>query len=158
MPNTSPRCPGSDPGYDTRTSDLVRVQSAVRAGFRIADTQFVSARRAASAAVFPAADGSQTLAAVPPLVESYRRLAEVFHHVLSEQSLDNLLDRIADTLAELVPYDALHLYEADNAARDLVPKLARTEWADEVMRTRPGFGEGITGWAVANRQPVLTNR
>ncbi len=95
---------------------------------------------------------------MPPLVESYRRLAEVFHHVLSEQSLDNLLDRIADTMAELVPYDALHIYEADNAARELVPRLARTEWADEVMRTRPGYGQGITGWAVANRQPVLTNK
>jgi diguanylate cyclase (GGDEF)-like protein len=117
----------------------------------------VSARRAAGAAVVPAAHGSQTLAAVPPLVESYRRLAEVFHHVLSEQDLDNLLDRIADTLAELVPYDALHIYEADDANRELVPTLARTEWADEVMRKRPAYGEGITGWAVVNRRPVLAN-
>jgi diguanylate cyclase (GGDEF)-like protein len=96
--------------------------------------------------------------AVPPLVDSYRRLAEVFHHVLSEQSLDNLLDRIADTLAELVPYDALHIYEADDTSRALVPTLARTKWADEVLRTRPEYGEGITGWAVVNRQPVLTNK
>ena len=95
---------------------------------------------------------------MPPLVESYRRLAEVFHEVLSEENLDNLLDRIADTLAELVPYDALHIYEADNSSRELVPRLARTEWANEVMRTRPVFGQGICGWAVANRQPVLTNK
>jgi diguanylate cyclase (GGDEF)-like protein len=95
---------------------------------------------------------------VPPLVESYRRLAEIFHDVLSEESLDDLLGRVADTLAELVPYDALHLYEADVPARQLVPRLARTEWAEEVMRTRPVFGQGITGWAVANRQPVLTNQ
>ncbi|HST26131.1 MAG TPA: GAF domain-containing protein, partial [Gaiellaceae bacterium] len=96
--------------------------------------------------------------AAPPLVESYRRVAEVFHDVLSEQDLDNLLDRVADTIAELVPYDALHIYEADVATRTLVPKLARTEWAEEVLATRPGFGEGITGWAVANRQPVLSNK
>ena len=32
-------------------------------------------------------------------VESYRRLADVFHEVLAEQSLDALLDRIADALA-----------------------------------------------------------
>ena len=121
-----------------------------------ADMESVSARRAVSAAVF-AADRAQPNA-VPPLVESYRRLAEVFHHVLSEQSLDDLLDRIADTLAELVPYDALHIYEADEASRELVPTMARTEWADEVMRTRPGYGQGITGWAVVNRQPVLTNK
>jgi diguanylate cyclase (GGDEF)-like protein len=94
---------------------------------------------------------------VPPLVESYRRLAEIFHDVLSEENLDDLLGRVADTLAELVPYDALHLYEVDLVARRLVPRLARTEWAEEVMRTRPVFGEGITGWAVANRQAVLTN-
>jgi diguanylate cyclase (GGDEF)-like protein len=92
------------------------------------------------------------------LVESYRRLAEVFHHVLSEQSLDTLLDRIADTLAELVPYDALQIYEADTTRRELIPVLARSEWEKEIMRTRPAFGQGITGWAVVNREPVLANQ
>ena len=29
-----------------------------------------------------------------PVVESYRKLADVFHDVLSEQSLDDLLQRI----------------------------------------------------------------
>ena len=117
----------------------------------------MSARRANSPAIFPVPDGGFRHGTVPPLVESYRRLAEIFHDVLSEENLDNLLGRVADTLAELVPYDALHIYEAETASRVLVPRLARTEWAEEVLRTRPGFGEGITGWAVANRQPVLTN-
>ena len=117
----------------------------------------MSARPAVTAAVIPVPDPAQQGGPAPPLIESYRRLAEVFHDVLSEQSLDDLLDRIADTLRELVPYDALHIYETDNVARELVPRLARTEWQDEVMRTRPGFGQGITGWAVVNRQPVLTN-
>jgi diguanylate cyclase (GGDEF)-like protein len=92
------------------------------------------------------------------LVDSYRRLAEVFHHVLSEQSLDTLLDRIADTLDDLVPYDALQIYEADNARNELIPVLARSEWENEIMRTRPAFGQGITGWAVVNREPVLANQ
>jgi diguanylate cyclase (GGDEF)-like protein len=92
------------------------------------------------------------------LVESYRRLAEVFHHVLSEQSLDTLLDRIADTLADLVPYDALQIYEADHSRRELIPVLARSEWEKEIMRTRPAFGQGITGWAVDKREPVLANQ
>lgn len=92
------------------------------------------------------------------LVQSYRRLAEVFHHVLSEQSLDALLDRIADTLAELMPYEALHMYEVDEERRELVPVLARSEYMDEIMRDRPRFGVGITGWAVENRRPVWTNR
>jgi diguanylate cyclase (GGDEF)-like protein len=93
------------------------------------------------------------------LVESYRRLAEVFHHVLSAQSLDTLLDRIADTLRDLMPYEALHVYEADEEARQLVPVLARSdEHENEIMQSRPVFGEGITGWAVENRRPVWTNR
>ncbi len=109
------------------------------------------------APIFPNADRD------PPgrsaaLVESYRRLAEVFHHVLSEQSLDSLLDRIADTLDELVPYDALHIYEADENDRSLVPVLARSEWAEEILSNNVPFGEGITGWAVARRQSVLSNR
>src|SRR6476469_8493048 len=92
------------------------------------------------------------------LVESYRRLAEVYHQVLSAESLDTLLERIADTLSDLMPYEALHVYEANEERRELVPVLARSDsHQQEIMRSRPGFGEGITGWAVANRSPVWTN-
>ncbi|HSI96774.1 MAG TPA: diguanylate cyclase, partial [Gaiellaceae bacterium] len=90
--------------------------------------------------------------------EPYRRLAEVFHDVLSEESLDALLDRIADTLAELIPYEDVHIYEADEAKRELVPVLARSKWANEVMNETFSFGEGITGWAVEHREAVLANR
>ncbi len=107
------------------------------------------------------ADGSVPSGSSRPeaLVESYRRLAEVFHDVLSEQSLDALLDRIAETLSDLMPYEALHIYEVDEERRELVPLLASSQaYADEIMQDRPRFGEGITGWAVENRQPVWTNR
>ncbi|TML10172.1 MAG: diguanylate cyclase [Actinobacteria bacterium] len=91
------------------------------------------------------------------LVDSYRRLADVFHHVLSEQSLDTLLDRIADTLSELIPYDTLSIFEADEAQTELVPVLARDRWAEEILRNKIGFGTGIAGWAAKHREPVLTN-
>jgi diguanylate cyclase (GGDEF)-like protein len=91
-------------------------------------------------------------------VEPYRRLAEVFHDVLSEQSLDALLERIADTLAELIPYEDVHIYEADEAARELRPVLARSKWAQQVMSETFPFGEGITGWAVEHREAVLANQ
>jgi diguanylate cyclase (GGDEF)-like protein len=91
-------------------------------------------------------------------VEPYRRLAEIFHDVLSEQSLDALLERIADALAELIPYEDVHIYAADEAKRELYPVLARSKWADEVMRERFPYGEGITGWAVEHREAVLTNQ
>jgi diguanylate cyclase (GGDEF)-like protein len=90
--------------------------------------------------------------------EPYRRLAEIFHDVLSEQSLDALLDRIADTLAELIPYEDVHIYEADEVKRELIPVLARSKWADEVMSETFAFGEGITGWAVEHREAVLANK
>ena len=87
--------------------------------------------------------------------EPYRRLAEIFHDVLSEQSLDALLERIADTLAELVPYEDVQIYEADETTRELIPVLARTKWADQVMSERFSYGEGITGWAAEHREAVL---
>jgi diguanylate cyclase (GGDEF)-like protein len=92
------------------------------------------------------------------LVQSYRQLADVFHDILSEQSLDNLLDRIADTLAELVPHDTLSIYQADEAQSLLTPVLARDKWADKIMESRSQFGEGITGWAALHRAPVRTNQ
>ena len=55
-----------------------------------------------------------------------------------------------------MPYEALHIYEADEERRELVPVLARSQaYEDEIMQSRPRFGEGITGWAVENRQPGL---
>ena len=78
---------------------------------------------------------------------------------MSEQSLGALLDRIAATLSDLMPYEALHIYEADDARRELVPVFARSpEYEEEIMNDRPAYDEGLTGWAVSNRTPVWTNR
>ncbi len=92
------------------------------------------------------------------LVQSYRQLADVFHDILSEHSLDNLLERIADTLAELIPHDTLSIYQADESQTVLIPVLARDTWASEIMDSRSNFGEGITGWAALHREPVRTNQ
>jgi diguanylate cyclase (GGDEF)-like protein/putative nucleotidyltransferase with HDIG domain len=92
------------------------------------------------------------------LVQSYRQLADVFHEILSEHSLDNLLERIADTLAELVPHDTLSIYQADEAQTILIPVFARDKWADNILSDQSNFGEGITGWAALHREPVRTNQ
>jgi hypothetical protein len=94
----------------------------------------------------------------PGAAEPYRRLVEIFHDVLSEESPTALLERIADTLAELVPYEDVHIYEADEGKRELIPVLARSKWETEVMSETFSFGQGITGWAVEHREPVLANR
>jgi diguanylate cyclase (GGDEF)-like protein len=91
-------------------------------------------------------------------IESYRRLADVFHEILGEQSLEALLDRIGDALTDLIPHEALHIYEADETNRLLVPVHVRSDWAEQVYKTRPAYGEGITGWAVVHREPVLANQ
>jgi diguanylate cyclase (GGDEF)-like protein len=95
----------------------------------------------------------------PTLVESYRRLADVFHEVLAEQSLDALLIRIADTVGDLIPsLDTLTIYEADETKRLLRPVLVRDVYADEIMSTTISFSEGITGWATLRREAVLCNQ
>jgi diguanylate cyclase (GGDEF)-like protein len=107
----------------------------------------------------PARRGSSVpTARAEALVESYRRLAAIFHDVLSEQSPEALLDRIADTLAELIPYHDLHIYEADDKRRELLPVFARSAaWAEEILSSPIAYGRGITGWAVQHRSPVLAN-
>src|SRR5437763_1954183 len=94
----------------------------------------------------------------PTLVESYRRLADVFHEVLAEQSLDALLVRIADTVGDLIPLDTLSVYEADETKHVLKPVLVRDVYADEIMSTTISFAEGITGWAARHREAVLSNQ
>ena len=94
----------------------------------------------------------------PTLVESYRRLADVFHEVLAEQSLDALLVRIGDAVGDLIPLDTLTIYEADETKRLLKPVLVRDVYADEIMSTTIAFAEGITGWATRHREAVLSNQ
>jgi diguanylate cyclase (GGDEF)-like protein len=116
------------------------------------------AKKAASGGASAPASARPGLPSIDTLVDSYRRLADVFHDVLSEQRLDSLLDRIADALGELVPFDAFTIYQADEARRCLIPLMARDQWAEEIMKDRPLFGEGITGWAVEHREPQLINQ
>jgi diguanylate cyclase (GGDEF)-like protein/putative nucleotidyltransferase with HDIG domain len=119
-----------------------------------------AATRAPLGATKMTKNGNGAVATVPAhgdLVDSYRRLADVFHHVLSEHSLDTLLDRIADTLADLIPYDTLSIFQADEAQTVLLPVLARDRWADEILRNKIAFGAGLAGWAAEHREPVLTN-
>jgi diguanylate cyclase (GGDEF)-like protein len=106
----------------------------------------------------PAQDPELALRRSESLVQSYRRLADVFHDVLSEHEPEALLGRIAETLAELIPYEDLHIYKADEAKRELVPVFARSQWVEEVLNSRVAYGQGITGWAAMHRTPVLSNQ
>ena len=100
---------------------------------------------------------SEPVLSVGSAADSYKRLADVYHHLLSEQSLDAVLEGIADTLADIVPHDALVIYRADEKKRTLTPVIARDPYAEQIMRSPTEFGRGITGWAVEQREPVLAN-
>ena len=104
-----------------------------------------------------ATDQQESPARPDAIVDSYRRLADVFHEVLSEQTHTTVLERIADSLADVIPYDAFTIYQADESRRVLIPVMARDRWADEVMSSRPLLGEGITGWAIDHLEPQLVN-
>src|SRR5262249_43819276 len=99
----------------------------------------------------PVAPAAEPEAGSESVVESYQRLADVFHEVLAEQSLEGLLDRIADALTALIPYDDMHVYEVDMVKREMIPRLARSRWAAQVLAEPVPFGEGITGWGVGDR-------
>lgn len=91
------------------------------------------------------------------LVDSYRRLTAIYHDLLSHDDLEQLLERIADSIVQLVPCDSLLVAELDASRGVLVPILARGRWSDTVMELRPRLGEGLIGWAAANARPVLAN-
>ncbi|MGI8707461.1 MAG: diguanylate cyclase [Actinomycetota bacterium] len=101
--------------------------------------------------------GNDRDALIETRLESYKRLAEIFHLVLSEQHLGDLLERVADTLSDLIPYDTLTIYQAHETEPILLPVLARDQYADEIMNDQVAAGEGLTGWAVEHREPVWCN-
>ena len=62
------------------------------------------------------------------LSRAYRgtaRLAETFHEILSEETLEATLTRIADVLGDLISYDAFSIAEANEHGDGLVPLLTR---------------------------------
>src|SRR5439155_11089250 len=50
------------------------------------------------------------------------------------------------------------IYEADEPRRLLQPVLARDKWADKILASQCLFGQGLTGWGVEHREPVLVNQ
>ena len=65
--------------------------------------------------------------------------------VLTAESLDQTLNRVAHGLARLVPFNDLTLYEIDRAAGLFVPMFAYGSYADEVMSERFSLSQGVTG-------------
>ncbi|RKQ93833.1 diguanylate cyclase (GGDEF)-like protein [Solirubrobacter pauli] len=94
---------------------------------------------------------------VPPALETERgsaleALVDAASGILSADSLDGTLGRIAHHLRALLRYDDLAVYEIDEPAELLRPVFAVGDWVAEVMSDPIPLGTGVTGWSVAHRR------
>ncbi|MGD0167974.1 MAG: sensor domain-containing diguanylate cyclase [Gaiellaceae bacterium] len=85
----------------------------------------------------------------------YRLLAETLPLILSEHVVGDVLERIAQTLGELVRCDDIVVWE--QRGEELLPMLAHGTDA-KIMRTvRTRRGEGLTGLVALTARPIRSN-
>jgi diguanylate cyclase (GGDEF)-like protein len=96
-------------------------------------------------------------AALERRVASQRQLLTITERLLLTRDRGQVFDTVADTLAEVVPYDTLTIYLVDRAANCLVPILARDPYADQILATRPALGQGITGDVILKGEAEMIN-
>ena len=88
---------------------------------------------------------------------SQRQLLAITERLLVHRERTAVFEAVADTLADVVPYDTLTIYVVDSAAGCLVPILARDEYAEQILASRPKLGEGITGDVIAKGEAEIIN-
>lgn len=88
---------------------------------------------------------------------SQRQLLTITDRLLAQRERGAVFGAIADTLAQVVPHDTLTIYLVDAAAGCLVPILARDEYAEQILATRPALGAGITGDVIARGEAEIIN-
>lgn len=87
--------------------------------------------------------------------DGYRLLAETLPLILSEHVVNDVLERVAQTLGELVRYDDIVIWERHD--EELLPMFAHGTDA-EIMRTvRARRGEGLTGLVALIARPIRSN-
>jgi diguanylate cyclase (GGDEF)-like protein/excisionase family DNA binding protein len=90
-------------------------------------------------------------------VASQRQLLAITERLLAQRERGAVFEAIADTLAEVVPHDTLTIYLVDDDAGCLVPILARDEYAEQILASRPAIGSGITGDVIAHGEAEIIN-
>jgi diguanylate cyclase (GGDEF)-like protein len=91
------------------------------------------------------------------VASSYRQLAEIYHDVLSRESLDQVLERLVKTVRHLVPVASMLIAEAQTDQRVLIPLVAEGGWPDGFLDSKLAFGQGIIGLAAERGRPILCN-
>ncbi len=92
-----------------------------------------------------------------PVAASYRQLADVYHDLLSRDGVDELLERLVETVRGLIPVTSILIAETRIDERLLVPRVAAGEWPEDFLSSTLPFGEGLIGMAAERGQPILCN-
>ena len=90
-------------------------------------------------------------------VASQRQLLAITERLLAQRERGAVFEAIADTLADVVPHDTLTIYLVDNNEGCLVPILARDQYAEQILASRPALGSGITGDVIAKGEAEMIN-
>ncbi|HMJ00196.1 MAG TPA: sensor domain-containing diguanylate cyclase [Gaiellaceae bacterium] len=90
------------------------------------------------------------------LAVGYRRLAGLLRDVVAEQSVDAVLARVLATLRELIRCEDVVIWEPAGDD-ELVVALVDGEDQAELRSLRIRFGEGLTGKAASEHQPIVSN-
>ncbi len=100
--------------------------------------------------VLPAAghDGDRVAA-------SYRRLAEIYHELLSRDEPDQVLARVVEAVRRLIPVTSVLVVEADAKQRILRPVLAEGAWAAGLLASPLRYGEGPIGIAAERGRDLV---
>jgi diguanylate cyclase (GGDEF)-like protein/excisionase family DNA binding protein len=96
-------------------------------------------------------------AALERRLASQRQLLAITERLLVHRESGSIFEAIADTLAEVVPHDTLTIYLVDREAGNLVPALARDQYAEQIMASRMALGSGITGNVIAKGEAEVIN-
>jgi signal transduction protein with GAF and PtsI domain len=83
-----------------------------------------------------------------------RRPTQVLHALVSEQSVDAILSRIASDLRALVPCDDVVIWELCGDTLRVI--LVDGDDEPEMRRLRIAVGEGITGEAVRRQETLVS--
>lgn len=84
-----------------------------------------------------------------------RRLVQVATTLNSTLNLDDVLDLVMRSAAELLGAETSSLMLADEDTGDLTIEVATGDVASDVVKRRIPAGKGIAGWTLENRQPVM---
>ncbi len=83
-------------------------------------------------------------------------LHEVGSRMAAADPLHDVLDRVVEFIAAVVPCDSCFIYTLED--RELVLRASRNPHPNVVDRLKLSVGQGITGWVAEHREPVAVGQ